>query len=119
MRVFFSVLVASVAFAGAAFAASPIESLFGNTVVITSTSGVTKAMVNADNTYETLMPDGKSVKGTWAADGDNTCYTQTEPAPGADYKPFCTANVARAVGDTWESKGPDGTDVKFALVAGH
>ena len=91
MRLFYSVLVASVAFAGAAFAAGN-DNLFGNTVVITS---------------------------AWAADGANTCYTQTEPAPAAEAKPFCTPNEARAVGDKWASKGPDGSDVSFELVAGH
>ena len=119
MRVFYGVLVASVAFVGVAFADSPIASLFGNTVVITSAAGVTKAMVNADHSYSTVMPDGSTLKGTWAENGDNTCYTQTDPAPAADYKPFCAPNVARAVGDTWDAKGPDGSDVKFTLVAGH
>jgi hypothetical protein len=119
MRLFYSVLVASVAFAGVAFAAGMNENLFGNTVVITSKAGVTKAMVNADNTYETHLADGSVVKGTWAVDGDNTCYTQTEPAPAADAKPFCTPNEARAVGDKWSAKGPDGSDVTFELVAGH
>ncbi len=119
MRLFFSVLVASVAFAGVAFAAGSNDNLFGNTVVITSASGVTKAMVNADNTYATALADGSTVKGTWAAVGDTTCYTQTDPAPAADAKPFCTSNETRAVGDTWESKGPDGSVVKFELVAGH
>ena len=119
MRLFYSVLVASLAFAGVAFAAGPNENLFGNTVVITSATGVTKAMVNADNTYETHLADGSVVKGTWAADGANTCYTQTEPAPAAEMKPFCTPNEARAVGDKWSAKGPDGSDVSFELVAGH
>ncbi|MDO8422457.1 MAG: hypothetical protein Q7S99_09880 [Parvibaculum sp.] len=118
MRLFYSVLVASVAFAGVAFAAGN-ENLFGNTVVITSATGVTKAMVNGDNTYETHLADGSVVKGTWAADGANTCYTQTEPAPAAEAKPFCTPNEARAVGDKWSAKGPDGSDVSFELVAGH
>lgn len=117
MRLLFSVLVASVAFTGAALA-DPNANFFGNTVVITSTSGVTKAMVNKDNTYSTVLPDGKTVKGTWAAAGDQTCYTQADPAPAADAKPFCTPNEARNVGDTWESKGPDGTPVKFALQTG-
>lgn len=119
MRLLFSaVVVASVAFTGVAFADSN-ASLYGNTVVITAASGVTKARVNENNTYETTMPDGKTVKGTWAAAGDQTCYTQTEPAPAADAKPFCTKNEARNVGDTWESKGPDGSVVKFELQAGH
>jgi hypothetical protein len=119
MRLFYSVLVASVAFAGAAYAAGMNENLIGNTVVITSSAGVTKAKVNADNTYETHLADGSVVKGTWAVDGDNTCYTQTDPAPSAEMKPFCAPNEARAVGDTWSAKGPDGSDVKFELVAGH
>jgi hypothetical protein len=119
MRLFFSVIVASVAFAGAAFAASPNEALFGNTVVITSSAGVTKAMVNADNTYTSVLPDGSEVKGTWAVDGDKTCYTQTDPAPAADAKPFCAPTETHAVGDKWEAKGPDGSSVKFELVAGH
>lgn len=119
MRLFYSVLVASLAYAGVALADGPDKNLFGNTVVITAATGVTKAMVNADNTYETHIADGSVVKGTWAADGANTCYTQTEPAPAADVKPFCTPNEARAVGDKWAAKGPDGTDVSFELVAGH
>lgn len=119
MRFFFSVLAASLAFTSVAFAAGPNENLFGNTIVVTSATGVTKAMINADNTYTTALADGSTVKGTWAATGDATCYTQTDPAPAADAKPFCTPNEARAVGDTWESKGPDGAVVKFALVAGH
>lgn len=119
MRLFYSVLVASVAFAGAAFADGGNENLFGNTVVITSSAGVTKAMVNADNTYETHLADGSVVKGTWALDGANTCYTQTDPAPTAEMKPFCTPNENRAVGDKWAAKGPDGSDVSFELVAGH
>ncbi|MCE9650819.1 MAG: hypothetical protein K8R18_14455 [Parvibaculum sp.] len=118
MRLLFSVLVASVAFAGTAFA-GPNENLFGNTVVITSaTGGVTKAMINKDGTYTTALADGKTVKGTWAAAGDQTCYTQTDPAPAADAKPFCTPNEARNVGDTWEAKAPDGSTMKFALQAG-
>lgn len=118
MRLLFSVLVASVAFAGAAFA-DPNANLFGNTVVITSAKGdVTKAMINKDGTYSTVLPDGKTVKGTWAAAGANTCYTQTEPAPAADAKPFCTPNEDRKVGDTWDAKAPDGSTMKFALQAG-
>lgn len=118
MRLFFSVLVASVAFTGAALA-DPNANFFGNTVVITSAKGeVTKAMVNKDNTYTTVLPDGKTVKGTWAAAGDQTCYTQTDPAPAADAKPFCAPNEARNVGDSWEAKAPDGSTMKFALQAG-
>lgn len=117
MRLLSSVLVASLAFAGVAYAAGN-ESLIGNTVVITSKTGVTKAMVKADNTYETHLTDGSVVKGTWAADGANTCYTQTEPAPAAEAKPFCSPNEDRAVGDKWTAKGPDGTEVGFELVAG-
>ncbi|MGV8996737.1 MAG: hypothetical protein ACOH12_07320 [Parvibaculaceae bacterium] len=119
MRFFYSALVvASVAFAGSAFAASMNENLIGNTVVITSASGVTKAMVNADKTYETHLADGKVIKGTWAEDGANTCYTQVDPAPAATMKPYCVANEARKVGDKWEAKGPDGSVVKFELVKG-
>ncbi|HEY4343465.1 MAG TPA: hypothetical protein VGN05_03900 [Parvibaculum sp.] len=118
MRLLFSVLVASVAFTGAALA-EPNANLFGNTVVITSAKGdVTKAKINKDNTYATVLPDGKTVKGTWAAVGDTTCYTQTEPAPAATMKPFCTPNEDRKVGDTWEAKAPDGSTMKFALQAG-
>ncbi|HEX7776502.1 MAG TPA: hypothetical protein VF449_08235 [Parvibaculum sp.] len=117
MRLFFSVLVASVAFTGAALA-DPDANLFGNTVVITSAAGVTKAMVNKDNTYSTVLPDGKAVKGTWAAQGDETCYMQTDPAPAAGTKPYCLKNEPHKVGDTWEAPGVDGKPEKFQLVAG-
>ncbi len=118
MRLLFSVLVASVAFTGAALA-EPNANLFGNTVVITAANGgVTKAMINKDNTYSTVLPDGKTVKGSWAPAGDTICYTQTDPAPAADAKPFCTPNEDHKVGDTWEAKAPDGSTMKFALQAG-
>lgn len=118
MRLLFSVLVASLAFSGAAFADANAN-LFGNTVVITDANGgVTKAKINKDNTYSTTLPDGKTVKGTWAAAGDKTCYTQTDPAPAAGMAPFCPPNEDRKVGDTWEAKAADGSTLKFALQAG-
>src|SRR5690606_19551858 len=78
MRFIFGVLIASVSFAGVALA-DPQANLYSNTVVITSAAGVSKAFVNEDHSYTTTFPDGKVVKGSWAVQGDEVCYTQTDP----------------------------------------
>lgn len=94
---------------------------YGNTVVVTAPDGkVTKSKVNADKTYSSVQPDGKTTKGTWAwKDDKNACFTQTDPAPAPDMKPACYEVMPRKVGDTWSVKTPDGkAEIKFALVAG-
>lgn len=119
MRVLFTTAVALVAFAGAAHAGDPLESYYGNTVVLSNpTTGETQAFVNKDGTYQTKLADGKSVSGTWAVSGAETCYTQTEPAPAADAKPFCAKTEAHNVGDTWQVAGADGTPTTVTIKAG-
>ena len=106
--------------AGAALADN-FAGFYGNTVVITAPDGkVTKSKVNADKTYSTVQPDGKTTKGTWAwKDDKNACFTQTEPAPAADQAPACYEVMPRKVGDSWSVKAPDGkSETKFALAAG-
>lgn len=117
MRLIFGVLIASVAFAGVALA-DPQANLYSNTIVITSAAGVSKALVNEDHSYATTFPDGKVVKGSWAVQGDQVCYTQTDPAPAATDKPICVENEERKVGDTWEAPGADGKPMKVMLQAG-
>ncbi|MBX3490338.1 hypothetical protein [Parvibaculum sp.] len=117
MRFIFGVLIASVSFAGVALA-DPQANLYSNTVVITSAAGVSKAFVNEDHSYTTTFPDGKVVKGSWAVQGDEVCYTQTDPAPAETDMPICVKNEERQVGDTWEAPGADGKPIKVTLQEG-
>ncbi|HMM13820.1 MAG: hypothetical protein WBG82_10705 [Parvibaculum sp.] len=119
MRISFTTVVALVAFAGAAYAADPLESYYGNTVVLSNpNSGEMHAFVNQDGTYQTKLADGSTVSGTWAINGDQACYTQTNPAPAADAKPFCAKAEAHNVGDSWQVAGADGTQTTITIKAG-
>ncbi len=119
MRTFFLTAVALVAFTGTALAGDPLASYYGNTVVLSNPkTGDMQAFVNQDGSYSTKFADGKMVSGTWAVAGDQTCYTQTNPAPAADAKPFCAANADHKVGDSWKVAAADGTETTITIKAG-
>lgn len=113
MRFLVSLIIATFALTGAAFA-DPFANFYGNSVSIENPAGTRTVHINEDGTYTNVLGDGTSSAGTWAMDGDNACFTQT----GADAPPYCVAAVERAVGDTWELTAPDGTKETATLVAG-
>lgn len=119
MRKFAGALAATMMFAGIAVATDdPMAVAYGNTVTITNAAGeVSTMLIDADNTYTVTTAAGEVHKGTWAIADGQTCFTQTEPAPPAEYKPACSATETRAVGDTWTS-GEGDAMVTITIVAG-
>ncbi|MFZ3035120.1 MAG: hypothetical protein WA138_14040 [Parvibaculum sp.] len=117
MRYLLSVLVASVALMGGAFAGSdPFASYYGNTVTVTNANGSRAVLINADGTYTQKLADGTSSDGTWKIEGDQGCFMTPNAAP--DAKPYCVPATEHAVGDSWDLTAPDGTAEKATLTAG-
>ena len=115
MRFFISLIVATFALTGAAFAdtpADPFAHFYGNTVSIENPAGSRTVLIDDDGSYSQVLADGTTTEGTWAVDGDNACFTQGENPP------YCVTAVERHVGDTWELTAPDGTKETATLVAG-
>jgi hypothetical protein len=118
LRVFLIGAGAAVALGGAAWA--DMSGLVGNTIHMTGPNNMDiKVQIKADGTYQTVSAQG-TVKGTWKADGDKLCYTQTDPAPpAARPNPFCAQGMdGKKVGDTWTVPGPNNTTMNGSVVAG-
>jgi hypothetical protein len=50
--------------------------VYGNTITSTYSDGrVVKVYVNADHSYSVLLPDGKTLNGTWADANGQSCFT--------------------------------------------
>lgn len=117
MRLFFSVLVALVAFTGAALAADdPFANYYDNTVTVANANGSRTVLIDKDGTYTQKLADGSTAGGKWKVDGANGCFTADNAAP--DAKPYCVPATSHAVGDTWDLTAPDGTAEKATLTAG-
>ena len=113
--------VVAVAFsAGAAFAADPMSSLYGNTLVVTMADGMaTKLMYKPDHTFTGVDGKGQKISGTWAVDGDKVCATQVQPPPAAGAEKHCGPVMSdKKAGDKWEGTTPDGKKLTFELVKG-
>ena len=81
---------------------------YGNTIVSTYQDGrVVKVYVQPDHTYSIALPGGKTLKGTWADANGESCFTLSNPAPGA--KPTCFPEKAYKVGDTFSGKDASGS----------
>lgn len=104
----FAILAAAPAVAGT------WDGAYNATVVSTYTDGRTaKVFVNADHTYTIALPNGATLKGTWADAGGQSCFTLTDPAPKPGDKPVCFPVKEYKVGDTYG--GEDATG-KFTAV---
>ncbi|WP_395644623.1 hypothetical protein [Terricaulis sp.] len=100
--------------AGAAYGQQMMQAAFGNTLVITGADGqVVLYHFNADNTYDLVLPDGRTIPGTYAINGNQICLT---PAGGQQ---GCTDYVGdKNVGDTWTQHATDGSTISITLRAG-
>lgn len=119
MRIFFSVMVALLAFAftGVALASDDaFANYYGNTVTVTNAKGSRSVFIDKDGSYTQKLADGTVAKGKWKIDGANGCFIGDNAAP--DAKPYCVPATAHAVGDTWDLTAPDGTAEKATLTAG-
>jgi hypothetical protein len=105
MRITSTLLLTAALAIGAALpaAAGTWDAVYGATIVSTYADGhVVKVYVNADHTYSIALPDGKTLKGTWADGSGGSCFTLD--SGGA---PVCFALKDYHVGDTFT--GTDAT----------
>lgn len=122
MRIATKVLLAAAALYGAALgpalAGDTWEGAYGGTIVSTYASGsVVKVYVNADHTYSITLPNGSTLKGTWADGDGGSCFTTTDPPPAPGAKPTCFPIKEYKIGDTFTGEDTTG---KFTgvIVAG-
>jgi hypothetical protein len=107
-------------FAAAAFAATSsfalaagMDGFFGNTLVIKDAKGavLAKTTFKQDGTYETTRGASTKVKGTWRADGTNTCTKED----GADEEECVNLQLdGKAKGQSWSVKG-NGLDLSLSV----
>ena len=96
-------------------ASADMSGTVGNTIVINYPDGsVTKVWTQADGTFS-ISRNGGMFHGTWADDGKQVCYTESDPSVAK----VCTPSPTRKVGDTWTVNDVDGKPVTAQLVAGH
>ncbi len=99
--------------AGAAFA-DTITNGYGNTFVVSNAEGtVVRYHFNEDGTFSATLPDGNTMGGAYAVEGDQLCMTPEGGERG------CTAYVGdKSVGDTWTQSATDGGEISITLEAG-
>ncbi len=83
---------------------------YGNTITSTYGDGrVVKVYVEADHSYSIVLPNGQTLKGTWADADGQSCFTLSSGG-----KPSCFPIKAYAVGDTFV--GSDATGTYSAVI---
>lgn len=119
-----AIFSAATALAAQAFATTPpappsdpMEGRYGNTQMMTGKDGsVMRARFNRDKTVELTRPDGESMKGEWALEGDQLCIKITMLL--ISMKRCMPFVPDRKVGDSWTQKNPQGEEVTATIVAG-
>lgn len=105
--------------AGAAHA--DVAGLVGNTVVGSTTDGLTRRIqLHADGSYRIMVSDGSFSTGTWSTQGDKLCYMRIAPKPGPkDVNPLCVEGLdGHKLGDAWTTTGHRGLSMKMTVVQG-
>jgi hypothetical protein len=121
-RILAGFAVAAMSASLALAADDPMASRYGNTVVVSGPDGkeVGRVYYDADHKIVRRFPDGKEARGTWAMEGANLCFNQTEPAPAtpAEAKQCQPFPGPKNVGDSWEVNLPGGVKGKATLQKG-
>lgn len=63
-----------------------------------------KVYVNVDHSYSVALPNGTVLKGIWADNNGQSCFTLTDPAPAANATPTCFPVKEYKVGDSFEGE---------------
>jgi len=83
---------------------------YGGTIESTYKDGrVVKVYVNPDHSYSIALPNGATIKGTWADGNSQSCFTATDPPPAPDAKPACFPLKEYKVGDTFSGEDATGS----------
>lgn len=106
-------LAAATTIAGAALANDTLDATFGNTVTVTLGDGTAvNYYMNEDGTYSMTAGEA-TVSGTWTEADGQVCLT---PEGGEE---ACSPLVdGKAVGDSWEGEGSDGSTITLTIVEG-
>jgi hypothetical protein len=115
MRKFLALLALTAALGTGAASADTIVNAQGNTIVVTYANGaVARYHFSADNTFSATLPDGAVISGIWNIANGEVCFLPNEGGARS-----CTPYVAdKAVGDTWQQVGADGSPITVTLQAG-
>lgn len=110
-RILMGVAAAALSATLAMAADDPMASRYGNTVVVKTPDGKEfgRLYYDADHKATRKMANGQEIKGTWALEGNNLCFMQTEPAPKPEEVKQCAPfSGPKNVGDSWEVTTPQG-----------
>jgi hypothetical protein len=97
--------------------ADPLTFAYGNTLLVSYEDGLEVSIfVEENNTYTGQLADGTEIGGTWAAEGEEVCFTRTTPESA---EAACnTFAEDLAVGSSWEGTGLNEQTAKFSIVEG-
>ena len=98
--------------------AADMSGVFGNTVKISGPQGEVTMYIDADGSFSQRLPNGVTIKGTWADGGGQLCFTATDPTPPAGTKPNCVPSAEHKAGDTWSVTDTSGATSTVTIVAG-
>lgn len=93
----------------------PMETLFGNTLVVKSARGSARLWYDADGTFTGVDNEGTRLGGTWTIDGVTLCTTILQPGPRLEHRGTLEPHK---VGDTWEDHRSDGTTTRLTIEPG-
>ncbi len=97
--------------------ADPLAAAYGNTLLVSYEDGLEVSIfVEQDNTYTGKLADGTEIGGTWAAEGEEVCFTRTAPDAADTACNEFAENLA--VGDSWEGTGLNDQAATFSVVEG-
>ena len=102
-------------------ARADVAGLVGNTVVGTTTDGLTRRIqLHADGGYRIAVSDGSASTGPWSSQGAKLCYFSIDPKPPATAQnPLCVEGLdGHKVGDVWMATGHRGLPMKMTVVRG-
>jgi len=82
---------------------------YDGTILSTYADGRTaKVYVNADHTYSVVLPNGTTLKGTWADGNGQSCFSLTDPPAAPGSKPTCFEAKEYKVGDSFSGEDATG-----------
>ncbi|HWA90121.1 MAG TPA: hypothetical protein VG889_08820 [Rhizomicrobium sp.] len=103
-----TLIIATALFVATQASADTWTGAYGNTIESTYGDGrVVKVYVEADHSYSILLPNGATLKGTWADAGGQSCFTVTDPPQKPGATPTCFPVKEYKIGDTFS--GDDAT----------
>lgn len=95
---------------------SPLEPVFGNTIVITDAEGFeTDVFVERNGFFTGVLPDGSKFSGTWRLDGVDVCFAEAMPYA---RPPLCWPYGSRTSVTKWRGKDSNGESFTVSIMGG-